>query len=370
MLRSYFIVLLVFIGTWRLDGGGDTAEKQAELNRVLRKHADASALFAASLSRYGNHPGAVDFFTEALCLLPGDERWATRRAEYTRRLAGALEDLGKVNDLDVEDRRYLMEAAAEFTKEPPKKPPVGPVGLHPLRLQTILIPKIEFREIPFLEALGQIEQWSREFDPDGMGLEIEIEEDIKLAPDLRKATITLRLSQVALAEALRYTCSLAQMRYTIEEQSVRVERISYPLTDLPNFFMPVDGSAFSPVSGNVKGHFEERGFSFPQGGGAVYDHEKRELFVKTLESQIPGIVLWMRREGTLQDEEDVYRRGLARIARADAYRMDNLTAASEDRYREALGYFVWLEKKREDFKTYEVSDAIKILRDPASRSHP
>jgi len=362
MFRSCLtlLALLAAFGVAQVDSYGQDG---TPWNDFLRKHADVSALFAASLSQGGNYPGAADFFTEALRLLPGEERWDARRAEYARRLVAAAEGLETVENLSLEDRRYLMEAAAEFTREARVKPPAEALGFHPLGLHTISIPKVEFSGTPFLEALDQIERWSREFDPDGVGLKIEIEEGIKLTPNLGKMMITLRLPEVTLAEALRYTCTLAQTKYTVEDQSVRVEMISSRSSELPSYHIPVEGSAFAPLSGSVKSHLEERGFSFLQGGGAYYDHGKRELFVKARESQIPGMVLWLRIEGTLRDEEDVHRRGLARMARAEAYGLENLTAASESRYREALGYFVWLEENHKDVRLAEISERIAELRE-------
>ena len=344
MPRYLLLALSALMFTVPLGGEDSSLESVARWNGFLREQADVSALFAAGLSEDQNHPGALDFFTEALLLLPEGERWDVRRAEYTRRLGKAVEALENIKGIESEDRRYLREAAEEFTKRPSKKRPGEAVGFHPLRLKTIIVPKIEFKDTPFLDALDQIENWSRELDPEGVGLDINVEEGIMSAPDSQKVAIFLRLYDVPLDEALRYTCSLAQTRYMIEDHSIRVERITSHSSELPTFSIPVEGPAFAPVSGNVKGHLEERGFSFPHSGSAVYSHEKRELFVKVLESQIPGIVLWLRREGALRDEEDVYLRGIARIARAKAYEKETLLAASENRYREALGYFAWLEK--------------------------
>lgn len=364
MRRNLWMLLLAVAFVWRPDG----SLLAEELDAVLRQWSDDRAFFAMGLAEKEDDPGAVDFFTEALRLLPEDDKWDARRAEYAHQLAEVVKGLERIEGLEPEDRQHLMAAAEAFTRGSRS----NVAGFHPLRLKTIIIPKVEFIDTPFSEALDQIAKWSRDFDPEGVGIEIERKFAIAGAPfAIGEAPIFLRLSNVPLEEALRYTCSLAEARYVIGDQSVLVEpRTAPPLTELPSYLIRVEAPLVTPLNGDARSSLEERGFSFPQGGGAIYVPGEGALFVKVKEEQLPGIVLWLRAEETFRDKAAVYRQGIARMARAEVYAKENLMAASEDRIREALGCFVWLERNHKDFRSTEIRERIAELRKRLRHASP
>lgn len=107
------------------------------------------------------------------------------------------------------------------------------------KIREIIIPSVEFSETPLQEALAQLEKDSETFDPDGEGIRISVETLEEFTNDSRtegdtfgfeageggngvlSTPVTLRLSNVPLSEALRYTFALAQLRYHVSPGIVK-----------------------------------------------------------------------------------------------------------------------------------------------------
>lgn len=115
------------------------------------------------------------------------------------------------------------------------------------RLRDIVIPEVDFKETPLEEALAYLEQTGGLAKvPNGqgtMGIAIILdpprqwEEESRYGFDTPDKTshlpVTLKLSDVPLFEALRFTVSLAQRKYRIEETEIRVGYLD--LFDEPHF---------------------------------------------------------------------------------------------------------------------------------------
>jgi len=89
------------------------------------------------------------------------------------------------------------------------------------KLVTVIIPKLEFRDTPFKDALAFLQHRSVELDmleadPAKKGVDFILEDRV-LADSAR---ITLRLSNIPLSEALRYTTDLAGFTYVEEEHAI------------------------------------------------------------------------------------------------------------------------------------------------------
>ena len=100
------------------------------------------------------------------------------------------------------------------------------------KLQKTIIPLVEFRDTPFRDALEFIQQKSVELDPTtddpekrGINLILDADGSNQYPGDIR---ITLRLSNVPLAEALRYTTALAQTETSVEPHAVVIRPIKKP----------------------------------------------------------------------------------------------------------------------------------------------
>ncbi|MAS94703.1 MAG: hypothetical protein CMO55_16005 [Verrucomicrobiales bacterium] len=119
--------------------------------------------------------------------------------------------------------KMLREVAAGW-----ESPVVIPSGAIPqpdveAKLKSIILPSLEFQETPLEDALSFLQQRSVELDPDpdvaakGVNLVVDVGENYE---EIAETPITLRLTNVPLAEALRYTTALARLEYDTESHAV------------------------------------------------------------------------------------------------------------------------------------------------------
>jgi hypothetical protein len=87
------------------------------------------------------------------------------------------------------------------------------------KLQTIILPSVEFRDATLVEAVEFIRAKSREHDPDKKGVNILIKGD-------GTAKITLSLKNVPVSEALRYCAELSDHKLTSDAQSFLLTPVS------------------------------------------------------------------------------------------------------------------------------------------------
>jgi general secretion pathway protein D len=220
------------------------------------------------------------------------------------------------------------------------------------KLKTIVLPSVEFADTPLRDAIDFLQQRSVEMDisetnPARKGINILIDAGLgggggapaggaAPAPDggfgfeaagaaavggaaaggVGDTRISLRLSNVPLAEALRYTASLAQLKYKVEPFAVKVVPISTPDADLftnsyvvPPTFLSTDGgggggggggAAADPfaepaVAGggagpvgrrSAKQILESAGISFAGGASAIYNASNSQLIVRNTQDQM------------------------------------------------------------------------------------
>jgi len=216
------------------------------------------------------------------------------------------------------------------------------------KLKTIMIPSIEFADTPLKDALDFLQQRSVELDvtePDPARKGVNIVLDVGMmggggaaapvAPadggdgfgfaggggmdmggggGVGDTRITLRLTNVPLAEALRYTTSLAQLKYKVEPQAVLVVPLSTPDADLfttiyvvpPTFQSMGDGGGggapavadpfADPVAvggGGIQGRrrtakdiLEGAGITFATGASAIYNPATSQLIVRNTAEQM------------------------------------------------------------------------------------
>ena len=219
------------------------------------------------------------------------------------------------------------------------------------KLKTINLPSVEFADTPLSDALEFLQQKSveldiNESDPTKKGVNIVLDAGIlgggggaaPAAPaaddgfgfgggggapaggggggGVADTLITLRLSNVPLAEALRYTTSLAQLKYKVEPQAVLVVPLSTPDADIftnvyvvPPTFLSTDaggggggggGAAADPFADPVdagggglrggrptaKSVLENAGITFGPGATAIYNGSTSQLIVKNTQDQM------------------------------------------------------------------------------------
>lgn len=212
------------------------------------------------------------------------------------------------------------------------------------KLKSIIIPSLEFSDTPLRDALQFIQQKSveldfNETDPTRKGINIILNVDggpgVPAAPvgggggdgfgfegggggaaigggGIVDTPITLRLSNVPLGEALRYTTNLAQLKYKVEANAVVVVPLSTPDKDLftnqytvpPTFLSGGGGSgggAAAPVDPfaapaadtgpaierkTARQVLENAGITFPPGATAIYNPGTSTLIVKNTPDQM------------------------------------------------------------------------------------
>lgn len=192
------------------------------------------------------------------------------------------------------------------------------------KLKSIILPSVEFSDTPLYEALAYLEQQSierdtHETDPTKKGVKIALDpglggHDKAAGPAEETAAnskITLRLSNVPLSEALRYTSSLAQTKYKVDQNGVEIVPLSTPDADLytnvytvpPSFVdklvqqeqnaapdpfaAPVSaGGGAEMDKASPKELLERQGITFPAGSSVVYNEETSQLIVRNSPDQM------------------------------------------------------------------------------------
>jgi general secretion pathway protein D len=222
------------------------------------------------------------------------------------------------------------------------------------KLKTIILASVEFADTPLKDALIFLQERSveldiNETDPSKKGVNIILDAGASMAPAAAAPAaappavgggfgfenaggapaaggggggpgdtrITLRLTNVPLAEALRYTTSLAQLKYKVEPFAVKVVPVSTPEADIftnvyvvPPTFLSTDGGGGAgggggaaaadpfaePVAAgggaapggrrNAKQILESAGITFGAGASAIYNATTSQLIVRNTQDQM------------------------------------------------------------------------------------
>jgi len=197
------------------------------------------------------------------------------------------------------------------------------------KLKNIILPTVEFRDTPLRDALEFLTQKSAEFDrtePDpskkGVNLIVQaapaasgppaFDDPSSGSSSIADTPITLKLSNVPLVEAIRYTTALAQLKYKVEPHAVVVVPLSTPDSDLytnvyqvPPTFLNAGGSGdggasgpvdpFAPDAGggaalsarpDARQILERAGVTFGEGSSAVYNPATGQLIVRNSQDQM------------------------------------------------------------------------------------
>ncbi|MDF1811087.1 MAG: M56 family metallopeptidase [Verrucomicrobiales bacterium] len=144
---------------------------------------------------------------------------AIEALRYTAKLAGG--------DIKIEDHAVLI---GKFPPSEEVQQP-GDIEANKRKMQSLIIPSIEFIDTPLTDALRFLQQKSveldvKEQDRNKKGINVILESGPVLHLNGYKIAnptkITLRLTDVPLEEAIRYTCNLAQYEYVVEPHAIIV----------------------------------------------------------------------------------------------------------------------------------------------------
>ncbi len=251
--------------------------------------------------------------------------------------------------------KMLREVAKGWETPVPANLESGPVmeiptdsGIADIRrteekLKTIVLPSVEFADTPLRDALDFLQQRSVELDVQeadaakkGVNIILDAGAGVGGAPAAAPVgdntfgaapmatggvsgagdtRITLRLTNVPLAEALRYTTSLAQLKYKVEPFAVKVIPLSVPVDELmtniyvvpPTFLQTEAGGggggggaaadpfASAPAAGTGAGATARRtakeilegaGITFGPGTSAIYNPASSQLIVRNTQDQL------------------------------------------------------------------------------------
>jgi hypothetical protein len=146
-------------------------------------------------------------------------------------------------------------------------------------LDRLILPEVEFENVPVPEAVASLERRSAELG-EGGGLRVS------LAPEIDPAArIRLRLREVPWSEALRYVCALVSAQVTMGEGGL----VLIPTSGTPEFSIEVlalDEAARRFVSATrqrgatIAEALAQAGVPMPLGSSAVYNPATGQLIVR------------------------------------------------------------------------------------------
>ena len=190
------------------------------------------------------------------------------------------------------------------------------------KLQSIVIPQIEFRQTTLSEAVELLRLESRRLDPDpnpgnrGVNIFLRLPKPSfamvavaasvpGLPPSLAWPTpadpngrITLMMERMPLLEALKYVAFQAGLKVAVEPYAVSVVPQSYVIQSLvtDEYGAPPEllgqktdaGNLCSRV--NLEAWFEAKGVDFPPGASAIYLTSTRMLIVRNTQENLDKMV--------------------------------------------------------------------------------
>ncbi|MEO0448421.1 MAG: hypothetical protein AAF191_20345 [Verrucomicrobiota bacterium] len=190
-----------------------------------------------------------------------------------------------------------------------------------------IISSINFQGLPLTEAIDHL---AKQLNPTGEGQRV-ITISILGAAEANHpmdTEIHLRLTNVSVAKALRYTTALAERTYTItEEGNITIAPKSAPDGDLVTnaFFLHGDflssgGKAYE----SAKNRLEEHGIEFPTGASAIFVEKRNKLIIRNTKRQMDAVEAFLQKE-------DLQRAALLKeiIARWEEPQNPSLTALEE-----------------------------------------
>jgi hypothetical protein len=213
--------------------------------------------------------------------------------------------------------------------------PSGTTGARAIqrKLETIIIPKLEFREATIREAIDFLMKRALALDPDHRGINMVVRLDtgsgalppppppapyipgldplpgakpvLAQAANPEEARITVSLNNIPLGEALRYVTGLANLKYKVEANAIAIVPQSMPTDVLvtkewkvPPGFMagnpqpgatdPLAPAGADPTRGGagivrrmeMKDYLTSAGVTFPPGTSAIFLPSTSTLIVK------------------------------------------------------------------------------------------
>ena len=157
------------------------------------------------------------------------------------------------------------------------------------KLNNIRFPKIDFRDATLREAVAFLVQKSRQVDEEKQGVSIELDAGSETAQTPR---ITLTLNNVPLIEVIKYVTNLADVKYKIEPNRVRIAPLGSMTEEFVTKQWKVSASVFRAAAepnapaASAKDFLMAYGMVFPPGASATYNPSSSTLIVRNTEGEI------------------------------------------------------------------------------------
>lgn len=242
---------LVFVTAQLMDPAGMHAPAGLRhWETQLVERADQHAEEASRLLADGQFAEAFELYGKAVALLPKHEFTEPRRESYWRQWRQAREAMPKMpkgtsdtgvhivaegETVEMISARLGLNAEALRTANRIGRTPLkqGQILLVPAEaevepdtkalLRKLIIPKVDFHDAPLLQAIATLQEEILRLHGDGLFPDAAPIFVMEAPTESHGGPwITLRLSNVPAAEALRYVVTLAQCRYEIEGREVRI----------------------------------------------------------------------------------------------------------------------------------------------------
>ncbi|MDZ4288354.1 MAG: STN domain-containing protein, partial [Prosthecobacter sp.] len=169
------------------------------------------------------------------------------------------------------------------------------------KLDSIVIPQVQFNDATLEEAIEFLRVKSRDLDTDGMdSAQRGVNLLVKDGDTPVRARISLNLKDVPLGEALRYVTELAGMKYKVEPYAVVVVPVSDTTMERytrgyrlpPNFLSSTAGAAGPSTDTGLKRQptaidtLKAQGIPFPEGTSAVFNPVTSQLIVTQTQANL------------------------------------------------------------------------------------
>lgn len=118
------------------------------------------------------------------------------------------------------------------------------------KLQSIIIPEVDFGGVNISSIVRQLNKRSRECDPEGKGINL-----IYSPSDNDIQEVTLNFTNMPIGEIIRYLCQYAKLKYKVEDKAVRIA--SEGIDDMDTRYFKMRSAVYARLS-NQKAKPAER----------------------------------------------------------------------------------------------------------------
>jgi general secretion pathway protein D len=116
------------------------------------------------------------------------------------------------------------------------------------RAHQIVLPRAEFEEASLSSVVSWLRMKSRELDPAAEGINVFVRQAPEADAPSRRARITLEVTNVPLADLIRYICDASGLRYRFDDAAVVIADPSFPMEKMETRFYRVKPTVFGVKS--------------------------------------------------------------------------------------------------------------------------